>query len=406
MNMATENGPKDMRVVFASLLSPLPPRLCCHQSCVNSIPLPPHITMLSASLSVLFSLFSLTSSLAVRQSPYTGDLTIQAGRHVMYSYAGVHPDPELISLISAGKVGGVLIFGNNVDANISTHLATYQSAFASSPAYDGHSLLIVTDQEGGKVRRLPGGPTLSEKAIGASADPIGAARTAGQQAANALLGAGVNGNLSPVLDVFRTAGDFDDQYGRSYSDNATLAGQCGAAFTQVLQRNGLLATAKHFPGLGTAAAGQNTDEEPVTLDVSLEELRNIDEAAFVDAIAAGLDMVMPSWALYPNLDAEFPSGLSSKVLQGELRERLGFQGVTISDAIGAGGLVNFGSVLGHRAVLAVQAGMDIILSSSTNQTVNEGIVDALVEAVQNGTIDANAWAASTQRISDLRARLN
>lgn len=354
------------------------------------------------STGLFLSLLSLSSSSSIPKRAPSDSLTIQAGRHVIYAYAGTTPPSDLLSLVTAGKVGGIILFGNNVDADVASNMATFQTAYEQSPAYDGYPLLIVTDQEGGEVRRLPGGPDLSAKAIGQSADPFQAASDAGGQAADACHDAGVNGNLSPVLDVFRTPGDFDDSAERSYSQNASVVGLCGAAFTNAQQTNGVLSTAKHFPGLGSAAVKQNTDEVPVTLDVSLKELRDIDEAPYVDVIKAGVHMVMPSWALYPSLDEERPSGLSSKSIQGELRERLGLKGVTISDAIGAGGLDNFGSDWGQRSVLATQAGMDIILSSESNQTVNEGIVDALIAAVRDGTIDGVAWTNSTQRIVNMR----
>jgi len=74
----------------------------------------------------------------------------------------------------------------------------------------------MTDQEGGIVQRLPGAPGVSEKQIGASASPVGAAQSAGIGAAQNLLDAGMNCNLAPVLDVYRQAGNFDDQFGRSY----------------------------------------------------------------------------------------------------------------------------------------------------------------------------------------------
>src|SRR6202042_1363950 len=128
-------------------------------------------------------------------------------------------------------------------------------------------LLLMTDQEGGQVRRLPGRPYLSEKQIGAN--PLAKAKVlatqAGQGAAASLRGVGMNINLAPVLDVYRQAGNFDDQFGRSYSSDPAVAAECGAAFVTAQQRLNIAATAKHFPGLGAATAAQNTDLGPVTL---------------------------------------------------------------------------------------------------------------------------------------------
>jgi beta-N-acetylhexosaminidase len=134
----------------------------------------------------------------------------------------------------------------------------------------------MTDQEGGEVRRLTGAPTLSEKQSGQAPDPVAAAATdAGEGAGRLLVSVGMNVNLAPVL--YRTAVDFEDQYQRSYSKDPVVCGRLGSAFITAQQRLGVAATAKHFPGLGSAGASQNTDLKPVTLNVSKSNLRAIDE---------------------------------------------------------------------------------------------------------------------------------
>lgn len=350
---------------------------------------------------LLLALCSFSQAQASRQT----NLTVLAGLHVIYSYSGTTPPAELTTLIEDGLVGGVILFGNNVDSSLPATIKSWQTAYANSPAYIGSPLLIMTDQEGGKVRRLPGGPTDSEKAIGESSDPEQAASQAGSDAAAALGAYNMNVNLAPVLDVFRTPGDFDDQYQRSYSDNASLAGICGAAFTAAQQGAGYIATAKHFPGLGSASANENTDEVPVTLNVTIKEIRAVDEVPYHNAIAAGIDMIMPSWALYPDFDEKYPSGLSKKWLKHELRGRLRFQGVTISDAIEAGALTAFGSDT-NRAVLASGAGMDIILAAAQNVTQGQSIVNALVGALNDGTLDRAEFDEGTRRIVALRSKIS
>ena len=328
----------------------------------------------------------------------------EAAYHVIYSYTGPDPPSGLVGLIGQGLVGGLILFGDNIASNTSDVISSLQSTYKSSSAYAGSPLLIMTDQEGGEVRRLPGGPSLSEKDIGSSSYPPRSANGAGQQAAEALSDYNMNANLAPVLDVFRTPGDFIDADERSYSNDSSIVGSCAEAFIAAQQGAGVLATAKHFPGLGAAKAGENTDAEPVTIDLSLSELQDVDEAPYVNAIDAGVDLVMTSWALYPALDDTYPSGLSEKWIQGELRGRLGYTGVTISDAIEAGGLEGFGSDE-DRAVQATKAGLDLILAANRDWTQGQGIVDALVQAVGDGTLDEGAFGEGTQRILDLRGGL-
>src|SRR5262249_2610696 len=141
-------------------------------------------------------------------------------------------------------------------------------------------LLLMTDEEGGLVRRLPGQPLLSAKQIGQSADPATAAKAAGTGAGKNLAGVGMNVNLAPVLDVFRTPGNFIDQFGRSYSSDPHVVSALGADFITAQQATGVAAAAKHFPGLGAATKVQNTDAAPVTLNVTLHALRT--KAEFPD----------------------------------------------------------------------------------------------------------------------------
>ena len=310
----------------------------------------------------------------------------------------------LLQQISAGQAAGVIFFGGNIssEAQIASVIQQLDQAQQQSPVPS--PLLLMTDQEGGEVRRLPGAPTMSEKQIGASKNPAAAASSAGTGAGQNLAGVGMNVNLAPVLDVYYKSGNFIDQYQRSYSNNASVVTTCGQAFITAQQETGVAATAKHFPGLGSATKSQNTDTGPVTLNVSLSGLRSKDEVPYPAAIAAGVKLIMASWAIYPALDASYPAGLSSAVIQGELRSRLGYQGVTVTDAIEAGALTAFGSY-GQRAVLAAQAGMDLLLCSAQDPTEGQDVVTALASALDGGQLDSATFTAAAQRVTALRAGL-
>ena len=328
----------------------------------------------------------------------------RAGQRVIFSYPGATPPASLLDQISAGEVGGVIFFGENITSldQIAAVCAQLKEAHDASPVRS--PLLLMTDQEGGIVRRLPGEPTLSEKQIGESADPVAAAANAGTGAGQNLAGVGMNVNLAPVLDVYRQAGNFDDQYGRSYSSDPNVAAECGVAFVTAQQRPGIAATAKHFPGLGAATAAQNTDLGPVTLDVPLADLRSIDELPFRSAIAAHVRMVMASWAVYPALDPELPSGLSPTIIGGELRRRLKFPGVTITDALEAGAIAAFGTPA-QCGVLAARAGMDILLASARDVSEGQSIVNALADARQGKGLNPGHFEIALQRVLALRDSL-
>ncbi len=332
-----------------------------------------------------------------------------AGQRVIYSFNGLTPPASLLAAISSGQVGGVIFFSFNIasPAQFTSMISQLKAANASpqNPAR-GYPLLLMTDQEGGQVRRLPwAGPSLSEAEIGASANPSAAAAAAGAQAAQGLSAVGLNVDLAPVLDVYRQPGDFDDQYQRSYSMNPTVVAAAGAAYIRAQQGAGVAATVKHFPGLGAAGASQDTDNEPVQISLPASTLRTVDEAPYQAAIQAGVRLAMVSWATYPALDPRLPAGLSPTIIQGELQDRLGFDGVTITDALGAGALGAYGS-LQNKTMLAARAGMDALLCTATMPLPGSQCLAGLQQGYLDGALPNTAFKAQLAQLLQLRASLS
>ncbi len=327
-----------------------------------------------------------------------------AGQRIIYSYPGLTPPSSLLTAISYGHAAGVIFFGENISSHsqIASVIAQLNEANSSNPVKS--PLLMMTDQEGGQVRRLSGAPTMSEKQIGQSAQGSTQAANAGTGAGQNLLSASMNMNLAPVLDVYRTAGDFDDQYGRSYSSDPDACASLGSVFIHSQQATGVAACAKHFPGLGAATASQNTDAGPVTLTQSLSDIRNIDEFPYRAAITSGVKSVMLSWAVYKSLDASNPAGFSSTIIQGELRNRLGFTGVTITDALEAGAIPS-SMTTAQRAVKAAGAGMDLLLCSGRDVGQGNDAVIALANAYTSGSLPKAAFDAAVSRVQAMRNSL-
>ena len=354
---------------------------------------------------------AVTGSAAIRPAPAAAAPSLSAqqlaGQRVIYSYPGLTPPASLISLIKHGEAAGVIFFGPNISsaAQIAGVIKKLKQANASLLNPVRAPLLLMTDQEGGQVRRLAGRPFLSEKQIGANRLPKAKtlATEAGQGAAASLRGVGMNVNLAPVLDVYRTAGNFDDQFGRSYSKNPSVVAALGSNMIKAQQAGKVAATAKHFPGLGAAARNQNTDTRPVTLNLSLARIRSTDEVPFHAAIQAGVKLVMVSWAAYPSVGAR-PAGLSPNVVQGELRNHLKFTGVTITDALEAGALRPYGST-GNRARFAALAGMDLLLCSAQHVAQGQQARGELVTDYRTGTLNGAAFRASVNRVIALRQSL-
>ncbi len=337
-----------------------------------------------------------------------GFADVLAGQHVIYSYSGPVPPPALLDAVRAGKAAGVIFFSDNIVSPEQIRGVAQQLQDAAMASPIPLPLLLLTDQEGGQVRRLqlPGadGPADSAKAVGASADPAAGGGRTGHEAASTLQAAGMNGNLAPVLGVHRAPGDFLDAYGRSYGTDPGVVSAAAGAFIGAQQADGVAATAKHFPGLGAAPAGANTDEEPVTIPLDAQTLRTVDEAPYRAAVDAGVDMVMPSWAVYPALDPGVPAGLSSTILRGDLRGGLGFQGVIVSDAIEAGALGAFGDA-GDRSVAALTAGQDLALCSARDVSEGARATSDISAALTGGRLDLGDMLTSTARILQLRLSL-
>ncbi|MGI9557039.1 MAG: glycoside hydrolase family 3 N-terminal domain-containing protein [Solirubrobacterales bacterium] len=339
-----------------------------------------------------------------------------AGQRVIVSYDGRDPPDRLFKLIRRGLIGGVIFFGANtgfVPPNFDSDKPHVRSVTTrmqkarrkASPMILRRPLLMMTDQEGGLVRRLNEAPSNSEREIGKASNGPHLARQAAKGAAQNLASVGMNLNLAPVLGVINNGDGFLGQFQRSYGFNKDRVARLGHLFIKVFQKRGLSATSKHFPGLGGATKRQNTDERPVTLDIPLNRLRNKDEVPFERAIRTGTDMIMISNATYPALDRKYPASMSKKVIQGELRERLGYEGVTITDALEAGGLRKVGNIP-RRAIRGAKAGADLLLFSK--QSLNEGIEasKALRRALRDGRLDRNDYAESAHRVLRLRKQLS
>ena len=130
-------------------------------------------------------------------------------------------------------------------------------------------------------------------------------------------------------------------------------------------------------------------------------MRGIDELPYRSAIATGVKLVMLSWAVYPRLDPKRPAGFSPAIVQGELRDRLGFEGVTITDSLAAGALRSY-RTLQQRTLLAAKAGVDIMLGGGRTA---EQCTDALVEGYTAGRLNKAAFREAVQRVLELRASL-
>ncbi len=296
-------------------------------------------------------------------------------------------------LIAEGSIAGLIVFADNIDsrASIRRRLKRLQAIDPTA------ALLVMVDQEGGQVRRLSGPPQASAERMGQRGPDY--AHRQGELTAASLAGVGIGVDLAPVLDV-ATPGAAIEREQRAFGDTAAAVIESGVdGFAAGLAAGGVAATAKHFPGIGSAEV--NTDLAAQRIDRSLLRLREVDEAPFAAFIEAGGELVMVSLATYPAL-ANRPAAFSSKVVEGELRERLGFTGVTISDGLGAAAASAFGSP--KRVALAAEAaGIDLLLYSDWRAARDAGRL--LRRGLRAGELPRERFQQSAERVSALSARL-
>jgi beta-N-acetylhexosaminidase len=316
------------------------------------------------------------------------------GQRLMVGFPGTTAPASVLSRIRAGQVGAVILFGANIVSDRQVRALT-SSLQAAARAGGNPPLLIATDQEGGIVKRFPSGPpTLSPPQMVASGSTHTAYRQ-GQLTGAYLKSRGVNMNLAPVSDVPTFSGAFIWRQGRAFSFSADTVAKYASAFALGLQSSGAAATAKHFPGDGSAAIDTDTqlDELHPTAAQRAAALK-----PYQSMIPRGLESVMVTTAGFPAYDSSgTPAALSSRIVGGLLRRQLGFGGVVITDALGA--------PTGHSeitaGVLAARAGADILLYTDPAS----GELGALESALSSGRISHAQAVAAYQRIVALKQKL-
>ena len=319
--------------------------------------------------------------------------TVQlAGQRVVFAFGGTGIPRPLRLRIQRGQAAGVLLFATNVRSAGQVRALTRALQAIPRPAGLRAPLVVMTDQEGGLVKRIPGAPFRSPPQLAATGHTA-AAYAEGRATGSTLRSVGVNVDLAPVTDVAR-AGSEIEREGRSFGRSAATVQRFAAAFARGLQSRDVAATDKHFPGFGAASA--NTDNAPVVITSPLATLRGIDERPYASTPAR---LAMVSSAIYPALDPGTPALLSRAVVTGELRGRVGFSGVTVTDSLDAAALAGRGDV----ALQAAAAGADLLLFTSYRSS--SRAVNTLATALQQGRLDAGEARASVARSLALRASL-
>lgn len=278
------------------------------------------------------------------------------------------------------------------DADQVARLAAQLHTAGDGP--DGLPLLLSMDQEGGVVQRLKDGVDVvpSAASVGASNDTAYARKVA-RRNGRTLRDLGLTMVLAPVADV--DPDGVSVMGSRSYSRDVDVAAAMVAASVEGYLRAGVVPVVKHFPGLGTVR-GDSHRSLPVQ-SKSVEQLLRTDLVPFRAAIDAGAPAVMSAHVAVDDLEKDMPASLSRAVLQGLLRDRLGFEGVVITDSQGMGPIHGrYGPAEG--AVRSLLAGNDLVL----NSYLPEKARTAVLRAMESGRLGEDRVVDAATRVTALR----
>lgn len=319
----------------------------------------------------------------------------EIGQLLIGSFSATSIPVELTALAREFDLGGVILFGRNVEApaQVAELAVDIEALGRTAPAW------VSVDQEGGRVARLKAPFTIwpPMAALGRAGSEDLASRFAKALAAE-LRAVGITLDYAPVLDIHTNSknpviGD------RALSERAGDVARLGSAIIRALQAEGVAACGKHFPGHGDTSTDSHL-ELPL-VEHAPERLRAIELEPFRAAVSAGCAFIMTAHVLVPALDEARPATLSPQIVQALLREELGFSGAILSDDLEMKAVADRWSVP-DAAVAAIQAGCDGLLVCSGDVNVQAATLEVLVRAAESGVIPAARLSDALRRMRRAR----
>ncbi len=289
------------------------------------------------------------------------------GQVFFLGWQGVGPSPDLLRWISTRAIGGVKIFPRNVAdlPSLARDIATMQKL--SVRGRFGIPLFVATDQEGGWVRQIKDETSVSpgNLALGASGVPEDAYRT-GWYLGRELAALGINMDFAPTADVYSNP-EASVIGPRSFGSDPSTTGLLSAAYARGMADAGVLCTAKHFPGHGSA--DQDSHGHLPRIDVDLDQLLGRDLIPYRILVREGIPAIMTGHLAFPKITGDrVPASLSAFFLKDVLRKKLGFKGLVITDDMEMEGVLADGMDTAEACRAALEAGNDMILISHTPAT--------------------------------------
>lgn len=331
-------------------------------------------------------------------SQHIEEMTLEEkiGQMLMVSFH----EHQLEDYVINKKIGGYILFNHNIKGYEELKKTT-EKIRRLGETNQGLIPFISIDQEGGIVSRLdslfysfPG-----NMALGAT-DNLQLAEEQGILTGRMLRHLGINLNFAPVVDVNR---DYRNPIIglRSFGNGPLKVANMAGAFMKGQEKVGVISSLKHFPGHGNVH--QDSHLQLPTNPNLKEDIRGQDMKPFEIIAREGADLIMTAHIKLPELDPNNPATLSSTILQGELRERLGYEGVIITDDLGSMKAITSIYSTSEAAIRAIDAGVDILLLVASSHKV-EDTIEKIRLAVESGRLTEARIDQSVERILDLKYR--
>lgn len=346
---------------------------------------------------------SLSKELNDENSDVSGEQGIESmsldekiGQMIFSGVDGTEMTTETENIIRNYHVGGIILFGNNIESKKQT--VTFLNEMKNANTDNPYPLLLGVDEEGGSVTRMPDEikNLPSSRSIGELNNPD-VSFNVGTMLGKQMKALGFNLDFAPVLDVNSNPNNpvIGD---RSFGDNPNIVTKLGVQTMKGIQNEGIISVMKHFPGHGDT--GVDSHLELPEVNKSYEELAALELVPFKQAISKGADVNMVAHILLPKIDKDYPASMSKKVITGMLRDDFNFDGVVITDDLTMEAITDHYNVA-DASVQTVKAGGDLLLVAHDPNLIIE-VFDTLKAAVEDGEISEDRIDKSVERITHLK----
>lgn len=323
----------------------------------------------------------------------------KVGQMLLAGVDGTTVSDSAKQMITDDHIGGIILFKNNLAGGLSQSVRLINDLKKTNKGNPA-PLFMGVDQEGGRVSRLPKDfvPMPANAVVGKKNNP-NLAKQMGSLIARELKTLGLNVDFAPVLDINSNPNNpvIGD---RSFGATAKLVTNMGVAEMKGISGRGVIPVVKHFPGHGDTSVDSHLDLPVVNKTAA--ELSKMEWVPFKAAIDAGADSVMVAHILFPKIDPDAPASFSKVIIGQQLRGKLGFNGVVITDSMAMGAIAKNYDIE-DASVRSVEAGSDIILVSFGYETVKR-IEQALLASVKSGRIPESRIDESVTRILTLKRK--